>query len=76
MLKWSMLAYIAFVMFQLLILIPIAVVASESDFAETTPAGEIISFFMIIMALGTLAFEIFAIVWLHQNADRLPLENN
>lgn len=75
-LKWTMLAYLAFVMLQLLIIIPIAVVSSESDYAETTPAGEIIFFFMFVIALGALAFEIFAIVWLHQNANRLPLDKN
>ncbi|MBI1249452.1 hypothetical protein GC197_16630 [bacterium] len=73
-LKWTMLIYIGISMLEILVMIGTLALTSETDFAESTPAADVISFFLLVVALALLAFEIFAILWLHRNSDRLPLK--
>lgn len=58
------------------IAIGFALVASENDLAASTPAGEVISFFSIFIALVDMAFEIMAVIWLFRNSKVLPLSNS
>lgn len=47
--------------------------SSAGDLAESSPAGEVVSFFMILVGLAGLAFEITSVIWLYRNAKSLPL---
>jgi len=49
--------------------------AGEEAFAETSPAGDVISYFLMIAGLLTLAFEIVALIWLLRNSHLLPLRD-
>lgn len=57
----------------IVLLIILLAVAAETDTAETTPAEEVISFFMLTIGVASFAFEVAAVIWLTRYARTLPL---
>jgi hypothetical protein len=47
--------------------------SQESDYREAKTAEAILSFFLFVLVILQLAFELIALIWLHRNGRRLPL---
>jgi len=56
-----------------LLLTAVAVASPDDPFAESTPAGEVLSVLLLPVFLGAVVFEIVALVWLYRRGNALPL---
>ena len=75
MIKVSILTNFVFGFLAFLVSLSLHFVATDADARTSTPAGDVISFFMLIVVLATLTFEIAAVIWLFRNSRTLPLAN-
>lgn len=73
--KVSILTNFVFGLLGFVVMVSLHVVATDADSSTSTPGSEVISFFMLMVALATLTFEIVAVIWLLRNSKMLPLTN-